>query len=52
MRTLKWKLLDDGSLFDMRGDPFEEKVILAKDDTKESSRARKKLARYLNELRN
>ena len=50
VRTRDWKLLGSGPLFDMRGNPFAEKAIQAKDDTPESSAAREKLTAILETL--
>ena len=47
IRTRHWKLLDDGQLFDMRGDPFHEIAIPAAKDTPETAAARKKLTALL-----
>ena len=50
IRTRGWKLLDNGQLFDMRGDPFKEIAILQPDDTEESQAARKKLSTIMSRL--
>ncbi|MGA0408929.1 MAG: sulfatase, partial [Limisphaerales bacterium] len=47
IRTRDWKLLNDGQLFDMRGDPFHEVAIPASRDTPETAAARKKLTALL-----
>lgn len=52
VRTRDWKLIDDGKLFDMRGDPFTEKAILKSDETPDSKAARMKLKPILDRLKN
>ncbi|NCF88136.1 MAG: sulfatase-like hydrolase/transferase [Verrucomicrobiaceae bacterium] len=51
VRTRDWKLLDDGKLFDMRGDPFVETAILESGDTSESKAARNRLKQVLDRLK-
>lgn len=43
LRTADWKLYNDGRLFDMKNDQFEEAPILAESDTEISSKIRKEL---------
>ena len=51
VRTRDWKLLHDGQLFDMRGDPFAEVAIPKADDTPESKAARTRLSEILARLK-
>ncbi|NCF94669.1 MAG: sulfatase-like hydrolase/transferase [Verrucomicrobiaceae bacterium] len=51
VRTRDWKLLRDGQLFDMRGDPFAEVAIPKADDTPESKAARTRLSEILARLK-
>ena len=51
VRTRDWKLLHDGQLFDMRGDPFTEKAIPKTKDTPESKTAREELSEILSRLK-
>ncbi|MEM7384513.1 MAG: sulfatase-like hydrolase/transferase [Verrucomicrobiota bacterium] len=50
VRTRNWKLLSDGSLFDMRGDPFSESVISAEAGGAEAASARRRLTAILETL--
>ncbi len=51
VRSRDRKLLDDGKLFDMRGDPFVETAILESGDTSESKAARNRLKQVLDRLK-
>ena len=51
VRTRDWKLLHDGQLFDMRGDPFAEVAIPKAKDTPESKAARTRLSKILTRLK-
>jgi arylsulfatase A len=49
VRTDKWKLLHDGTLFNLRADPGEERPILPEQDSEDSKAARKELGLILKE---
>ena len=44
VRERRWKLVDDGRLFDLEADPEEERPVLMASDTAESGAARRRLA--------
>ena len=46
-RDKRFKLYEDGRLFDVPTDQLEQKPILEKDDTKETAKARKRLAKVI-----
>ncbi|MBB6428195.1 sulfatase-like hydrolase/transferase [Algisphaera agarilytica] len=46
-RDCRWKLYDDGRLFDTKADRLEQQPILPEDDTAESKAVRERLARVL-----
>ena len=50
MRDRRWKLYQDGSLYDLETDPGEERAILPGSDSRESARARAFLRDRLREL--
>jgi arylsulfatase A len=49
VRDQRWKLYNDGRLFDVENDPLEQSAITS-DSTSEASAARKRLATVLNSL--
>ncbi len=51
IRTHRWKLYDDGKLYDMTSDPLEQNPILAENDGKESFEIRAYLTKELKKLR-
>lgn len=51
VRNQRWKLYNDGRLFNMDADPYEKKPIRPDDDTPESAGARSKLQEPLDSLR-
>jgi len=50
VRTQRWKLYDDGRLFDMQNDPTEKRPIKADHDSAETSKSRTKLQAALDSL--
>jgi arylsulfatase A len=51
-RTMNWKLNDDGWLFDLKADPFENHRILKDKDTADSARARQRIERIVKNIFN
>jgi arylsulfatase A len=51
IRTHRWKLYEDGKLFEMTSDPLEQNPILAENDGKESSKIRAYLSGELKNLK-
>jgi len=51
VRNQRWKLYNDGRLFNMDADPYEKKPIRPDDDTPESAGTRSKLQESLDALR-
>ena len=51
-RDKRFKLYDDGQLFDIPNDPLEQKPILAADDSKKAARARIRLHAVLKSMPN
>lgn len=51
VRTHAWKLIDDGQLYDMEQDPWEEHPIRPKKDDTRSAKAREELTRILDQLK-
>lgn len=49
-RDQRYKLYDDGRLYDVPNDPLEQRPILSKDDTAEMKAARKKLHAVLTSM--
>ena len=49
VRTTRWKLYNDGRLFDMEADIREEHPILPEEDSRESKKNRKELGNILND---
>lgn len=47
IRDRRWKLYDNGDLFDIENDVLEKRAMAAESDTDESAAARKRLARLL-----
>lgn len=47
IRNANWKLYNDGRLYDMKNDRFEQTPIIAKDDTAVSANIRNELAMTL-----
>ncbi|MEQ8556507.1 MAG: sulfatase-like hydrolase/transferase [Cyclobacteriaceae bacterium] len=47
VRTTDWKLYNDGRLYEMKNDQFEQAPILAENDTETSNKVRKELALIL-----
>lgn len=50
VRTRKWKLYDDGRLFDVKSDPAEARSVALDEQTPEAAAARKRLQEALDRL--
>jgi arylsulfatase A len=50
VRNTKWKLRENGELYDVTGSPYVEKLVLVEQDTAESKAARIGLQAVLNQL--
>jgi arylsulfatase A-like enzyme len=50
VRDSRWKMREDGRLYDCKDTPFDEKLIEAEKDTPESKEARQRLAAWLAKL--
>ena len=50
VRTQRWKLYDDGRLFDMEADPEEKKPVAAQTQTAEAAAARQQLQQAFDQL--
>lgn len=50
VRDARWKLREDGRLYDCQGTPFDEKLIKPEEDTPDSKAARERLGKIMAQL--